>query len=91
MILSLATPNQSSRYTNGDIRLPNELIYKILVALLASSILDICTLGMHTPLWDKHVVVTLATTCYNWHEITKDILSKAFRNKLSKGGGRSAQ
>ena len=30
--------------------LPNELIYKILVAPLGYSILDICTLGPHTPL-----------------------------------------
>lgn len=71
--------------------LPNELIYKILVALLGYSILDICTLGPHAPLLEKHVVVTVATTCKKWHEILKNILFKAFGNNLSEGGDRSAQ
>ena len=92
IICIFSPPKQTARRpTSVDVRLPNELVYKILVALLASSIHDICTLGPHAPLWDKHVVANMATTCYNWHQITKDILNKAFGTKLSGGERRLAK
>jgi hypothetical protein len=60
-------------------QIPNELLHKILIGVLADSVHTICMSGHESVLnWHYNVLSTLCSVCFSFQEIARDIAVKVF-------------
>ena len=58
-------------------QVPNELIHKILIAILAECVHSVC-MSPDVAFWEVNVTATISSVSFAFNEIMKEVSTKAF-------------